>query len=169
MNNQNMQRITSSGMVMGATLSPCGKYRYQLWRVWNPKLPKCLFLMHNPSTADAFIEDPTIRRCINFAKDWGYGGIYVGNLSPYRATDPKDLLKTSQPLIPWENCDHLYQMTLECQIHVLAYGVPVKGILTEQYKDFISAIANWHYLKLTKDNYPCHPLYLKRELTPQQL
>ena len=64
----------------GAIISDCGKYRYQLWRKWDPSLPVVLFIMLNPSQADASEDDPTIRRCINYAKSWGYGGIYVGNL-----------------------------------------------------------------------------------------
>ena len=64
-----------------AVLSDCGNYRYQLHRTWDESLPKCMFMMLNPSTADADIDDNTIRRCIGFAKLWGYGGLMVGNLS----------------------------------------------------------------------------------------
>lgn len=74
----------------GATLSPCGKYRYRLDRFWSGEhaLP---FIMLNPSTADASQDDPTIRRCMGFARDRGFGGIIVTNLFAYRATSPNDM------------------------------------------------------------------------------
>lgn len=84
-------------MDKGAIISGCGKYRYSLWRTWDKKLPKVMFIMLNPSTADAYEDDPTIRRCINFAKSWGYGGIVVGNLFAYRATNPKKLILIDDP------------------------------------------------------------------------
>lgn len=75
----------------GAILSPCGKYRYHLMREWNATLPRTLFVMLNPSTADASLDDPTIRRCMGFARSWGSGGIEVVNLFALRATDPEAL------------------------------------------------------------------------------
>lgn len=103
----------------GAEISPCGTYRYRLWREWrnhpapaqwdmwtnadgSPVVdgagqqlgePKaCVFIMLNPSTADGEQDDPTIRRCAGFAKAWGYDRLEVLNLFAYRATKPKDLL-----------------------------------------------------------------------------
>ena len=64
-------------MVSTATLSPCGVYRYDLTRVWDRQRPLCLFLMLNPSTADAERSDPTVTRCLNYAHAWGYGGQYI--------------------------------------------------------------------------------------------
>lgn len=77
-----------------AILSDCGKYRYVLSRWWDgasKKAQRVVFLMMNPSTADALTDDPTIRKCIGFAKRWGYGGINVINLFAYRSTDPQGL------------------------------------------------------------------------------
>lgn len=149
---------------MGAEISPCGKYRYRLWRIWDESKPFCLFVMHNPSTADAFMEDPTIRRCMGYAKAWGYGGIYVGNLSPYRATDPKDLKDLPfHELYPVDSMYYINEMIEICQMHILAYGNPMEKVLG--YKPNWSQ-TGWHYLKLTKDGNPCHPLYLKKDLTP---
>lgn len=54
--------------------------------------------MLNPSTADENVDDPTIRRCINFAKDWGYGGMYVGNLFAFRTAYPKELKEAGFPV-----------------------------------------------------------------------
>ena len=78
-------------MRKGAIISKDKKHRYRLWRIWDDSLPKALFIMLNPSTADVMLDDPTIRRCIGFAKSWGYGGIYVGNIFSLRSSNPKDL------------------------------------------------------------------------------
>ncbi len=152
----------------GAVLSSCGRFRYKLWRVWDNSKDKVLFLMHNPSTADASMDDPTIRRCIGFARNWGYGGIYVGNLTAFRATNPEDL--KNLPLLTREhddetNIDHIIEMFDLCSLRVMAYGNPVKYIRNLQVpKCFDKTL--WHYLKLTKSGNPCHPLYLPENLKP---
>ena len=74
-----------------AEISPCGLHRYRLTREWAPTLPTIAFVMLNPSTADGEIDDPTIRRCIGFARDLGYGRLHVVNLFTYRATDPREV------------------------------------------------------------------------------
>lgn len=150
-------------MKKGAVISSCGKYRYKLWRVWDHSKPLVLFVMHNPSKADADIDDPTITRCINFAKSWGYGGFYVGNLSAYRATDPKELkvLKASH-LYTSENVDAIYEMEAVTECTVLAYGVTKLNPLVVGFKH----PERLHYITLSKHGFPCHPLYLKKNLTP---
>src|SRR5688572_12557148 len=72
----------------GARFSECGTYRYVLWRQWNEVNGDVAFVGLNPSTADDEKDDPTIRRCIGFAKRWGYGGVVMLNLFAYRATRP---------------------------------------------------------------------------------
>jgi hypothetical protein len=150
----------------GAVISSCGRHRYKLWRVWDKTLQFCMFVMHNPSTADHNHDDPTIRRCIGFAKSWGYGGIFVGNLSPYRATNPSELLHlpSADLLSPIHNIIHTNEMIAECSMHVLAYGNPVrKELIPTRIDDF------WHFLSLTKAGNPGHPLYLKKSLKPQKI
>lgn len=89
--------MSSIGVVIAnAEISDCGKYRYSLTRAWKPKPSLLLWIMLNPSTADATVDDPTIRRCMGFARAWGYGGIEVVNLFAYRATDPKELIGLPQ-------------------------------------------------------------------------
>lgn len=90
----------------GAILSACGTYRYHLWRLWDKALPVMVFVMQNPSTADASHDDPTIRKCIGFAKRHGYGGISVRNIFALRATDERILLTHHDPFGP-ENDAHL--------------------------------------------------------------
>lgn len=149
-------------MEKGATISDCGTYRFRLWRIWDKTKPLCMFVMHNPSTADGMEDDPTIRRCIGFAKAWGYGGLYVGNLSPYRTTNPKVMLGVPiKVLCPVENIEHVKQMASMCFMHVFAYGNPIRKDLMPSYWD-----ERWHCIKLTKDGNPSHPLYLKSGLQP---
>lgn len=145
----------------GAEISECGKYRYKLWRVWDNSKPLVLWVMHNPSKANEVDTDPTITRIINFSKSWGYGGIYVGNLSPYRATNPDDLKGLSwDELVPILNFDAILEMERLCDLIVFAYGVPVKQLRKGCWLD------GGHYLRLTKGGYPEHPLYLKSDLKP---
>ncbi len=82
-----------------AVISDCGRYRYRLTRRWGDG-PLLSFIMLNPSTADAEVDDPTIRRCMGFARRDGYGGIVVGNLYAFRTTKPKALFAADNPLGP---------------------------------------------------------------------
>jgi hypothetical protein len=88
----------------GADISPCGQYRYLLWRAWRERAGEpvdfTLFCMLNPSTADAEDNDPTIRKCMGFADRWGDGGILVANLFALRARLPQALLAHRDPVGP---------------------------------------------------------------------
>ena len=85
---------------MGATFSPCRTWRYSLWRIWQPGKPYVVFIGLNPSTATEVEDDPTIRRCIRYAQDWDYGGLYMLNVFALRSTDPKALYRHSDPKGP---------------------------------------------------------------------
>lgn len=151
----------------GAVLSDCGKYRYRLWRKWDTSKPLVLWVMHNPSKADATESDATIDKITRFTKSWGYGGFYVGNLSPYRATNPENLKGLqNHELFPSENYNHIMDMAFMCDLHVLAHGNPawLKSGMKHDYKKLPKY--SWHYLKLTNSGNPYHPLYLKSNLTP---
>lgn len=84
-------------LVRGATFSADGQYRYRLWRTWMPARPQMVWLMLNPSTADAEVDDPTIRRCKAFARREGCGGVEILNLYGLRATQPRRLLEHPDP------------------------------------------------------------------------
>lgn len=152
----------------GAIISDCGKYRYQLWRIWDDSKPKVMFMMCNPSTANADKDDPTIRRCIGFAKTWGYGGLYVGNLFAFRSSNPKDLLNASDP-IGKENLKHIAEMRDKSQIVVLAWGNSpiVESLLSDTDYAPLQGMKPF-FLELSKNGTPKHPLYLKKELVPKQ-
>ena len=87
----------TDGIFKDAVISECGNYRHALTRIWDRSKEQIMFIGLNPSTADADNDDPTLRRCMNFANDWGYGGLFMLNLFDYRATDPHDLFMTERP------------------------------------------------------------------------
>ena len=78
-------------MKCGARISDDGRYRYLLWRSWGTGSKTMTFVMLNPSTADHEVDDPTIRRCIGFAKREECSELVVVNLFAYRATKPSDM------------------------------------------------------------------------------
>ncbi|MBA4304632.1 MAG: hypothetical protein C0424_10445 [Sphingobacteriaceae bacterium] len=167
-------------MRSSAVISECGKYRFQLTRNWweeGKGLGTCLFVMLNPSNADADHDDPTIRRCIAFAKSWGYDELKVANLLPYRATDPMDLLEAlliGVDMQYMENLSHLGKLMYEAEIVICAWGngsiVQPKKLDAIFFNLFKHPIYKdkLHYLELSKDGVPKHPLYLKGELTPKK-
>ena len=122
-----------------------------------------MFVMLNPSTADEYRDDPTIRRCIGFAKAWGYRTLYVTNLSPLRATDPKELLAAGpEPEgVRRENLENILETALYCQVVVAAWGV--HGAAEGRAGHVIQALeplTEVHCLGLTAAGHPKHPLYV---------
>jgi len=152
--------------VRGAVISDCGKYRYELCRIWQPKAGLVCWVMLNPSTADANIDDPTIRRCMGFTSRWGYGGIIVVNLFALRATNPKELYKADDPVGP-ENFHYVFQASWHAKITIAAWGT--RGTHLNQNRNILNHLTNCHYLALTKDGSPRHPLYLRKDLQPISL
>lgn len=109
----------------GAHFSLCGTYRYRLWRDWPGGSGYATFVMLNPSTADAQHDDPTVRRCIGFAKRWGMAGLSVVNLYALRATDPRELWRASDPVGPL-NDDAIIGAMRNASRVVAAWGVHAK-------------------------------------------
>lgn len=109
---------------MSAVISPCGTYRYRLYRDVSPIVGsgQLLWMMLNPSTADAEQDDPTIRKCIGFTKRLGFSRLAVGNLFAYRATDPKALAKFNGDIVGPDNIAHICAMRDESQAVMFAWG-----------------------------------------------
>lgn len=149
-------------MERGATISPCGLYRYSLWRKWAPG-PMCVFIGLNPSTADATLDDPTIRRCVGFSKTWGFGGLMMLNLFAYRATDPADMKAAKDPIGP-DNDEALHFAHSNTTTVVAAWGA--HGTFQGRDQQVRAMLPRLQYLRLTKDGHPGHPLYLPANLRP---
>ena len=150
-------------MIRAALISQCGAYRYKLSRIWDITVPSLRFVMLNPSTADANLDDPTIRRCIGFGRREGYGGIEVLNLYGYRATKPAALREAADPIGPDNETylDHLGAWTARVGIPiVLAWGVHggERGLYVARRLARLGA--DLRCLGLSRDGHPKHPLYL---------
>lgn len=147
-----------------AIFSKCLCYRYVLRRTWDSALPSVLFVGLNPSTADASVDDPTIRRCRRFAKDWGYGSLVMANLFAYRATKPSVLPHVEDPVGPRNNW-WLTNLSRKINLIVAAWGV--HGTLLARDVEVLAKLSNVHCLGLTKKGFPKHPLYLSATVTPK--
>jgi hypothetical protein len=151
-----------------AYLSQDERYRYWLSRIWDPGKPTLGFVMLNPSTADAFVDDPTIRRCVQFARDWGHGRLIVTNLFAMRATNPRELTTGDLEPIGAENDSYLLDAALICDTLVYAWGnhgtLEGRGAaVVELLRHRLKSLGQEPWcLGLTKKNQPRHPLYLSR-------
>lgn len=163
-----MQQGLFPGTTGGADISSCGRYRYRLWRTWDVLLPQLVWCMLNPSTADAETDDPTLRRCTGYAKDWGYGGVEVVNLFALRATDPRQLLKSSDPVGP-RNVDVITDATCGRRV-VCAWGDGAEWLppeVSQVSRETLRAGARELLcLGTTGRGNPRHPLYLSKHLEP---
>lgn len=149
----------------GACLSPCGRYRYSLRRSLDALgMKQILWVMLNPSTADAAQDDPTIRRCIGYSKAWGFADMVVVNLYAYRSTDPDMLWMADDPVGP-DNDEHIREFAACSDMTVCAWGNP--GPVKDRALHVRGLLSEHHYLRLNKDGSPGHPLYLPKSLTPK--
>lgn len=159
---------------MRALLSQDQRYRYALWRVVPTSLDsehaaeQVLFVMLNPSTADARQDDPTIRRCVGFASTWGYGSLAVANLFALRSPNPAVLGRIEDPVGP-ENDQWIRQLHGESALTVVAWGS--HRFIEDRAERVLRLLdGDVHHLGLTKDGHPRHPLYVAgdTELVPLQ-
>ncbi len=143
-----------------AVISDCGRYRYRLWRKWGEGSP-LLFVMLNPSTADASIDDATIRRCVGFAQRAGFGELEVVNLYAYRATDPDDLRRAGYPVGP-DNDAHIAEAALASAAVCVAWGANTAGLLRSgEVLPMLRGLGVEPLcLRITRSGHPQHPLYL---------
>lgn len=161
-----MTDIANLEMNSGAVISECGQYRYRLWRVWDNTGPRVGFCMLNPSTADAMVDDPTIRRLIGFAKAWGYGGYTVVNLFALRTPKP-GILKTHNAPVGDDNNTHISQVASNVNQMICAWGT--NGRLMNRSDvvfNLISQNTSSMALQINADGSPKHPLYIRSNAMP---
>lgn len=154
-------------MIATAVISADEQYRYNLTRIWDPVLPPLAFGMLNPSKANAFIVDPTVIKCIGFARRLGFGGISVFNLSAYRATKPTELWRAGFPV--GEDNDLWTLKTVEWVAQaggtiVLAWGRnganPKARWRAHTVRHMLRDYDCWQLGPSTKLGQPWHPLML---------
>lgn len=157
-------------MQKGAILDKSGKYRYQLVRQWRENSDNFVnFVLLNPSTADAVLDDPTIKACISFATNWGFDGLYVTNLFAFRATKPEDLKKAADPIGPLNN-NYIQETASKSKMVVFAWGNHGSFMQrNEEVTESLSKTCTPYCIQLLKDGQPKHPLYIKRETRPTAL
>lgn len=152
--------------------SQCRQYRYTLWRDWSALLgcqagmasQYVQFIGLNPSTADETKDDPTIRKCVGFAKRWGYGALCMTNLFAFRATDPKVMKKHPNPS-GQDNIHHLLSVSSGATLVVAAWGTHGEHMNMDlNVREKLNQIGvKLNCLRKTKHGHPEHPLYVPYE------
>jgi hypothetical protein len=150
---------------MSAVISKCERYRYELRREWDDRLPPFVAGMLNPSIADAYVDDPTIVRLMKRARNNGCGSIIVWNLGAGRATRPKEWMAMNDPIGP-ENDRYILNLLIECRSrHGVAFvGWGAHGSFMERNRIALGigsqAGVEFQCLGTTKQGHPRHPLYV---------
>lgn len=141
----------------GAVVSRCGRYRYRLWRTLGPG-PTIAWVGLNPSTANATVDDPTLRRILAFSRGWGFGRVELLNLFAWRATDPRALATAVDPVGP-ETDAHLSQTLGQARTVVACWGT--RGTLNGRNQAIYAMLpSDAQCLGHTRDGHPRHPLYV---------
>lgn len=138
-------------------------YRYKLSRTWDSTKPTILFIGLNPSIANENVDDPTITRCINFAKDWGYGTLLMANLFAFRSTYPKNIYLIDDP-IGKDNDHYLLECVTQSDLIVACWGN--NGTYMNREKVITELVPNLYCLQKNKNGTPHHPLRLPRNIDP---
>jgi hypothetical protein len=149
-------------MKRSAVISDCGTYRYLLTRQIGHNAASAVFIMLNPSVADADMDDPTIRKCAGFAARWDCGEFSVLNLFAFRATDPKDMRKAIDPVGP--DNKQWFRDTLQGTDAMVVCAWGAHG----GYRNQDVAVTRWlrewgitpQAIAITKQGFPQHPLML---------
>ena len=152
------------GWICGATFSRDRVHRYLLWRVWDVSRPLLAWVLLNPSTADETREDPTIRRCIRFAMDWGYGGVETTNIFALRSTAPAALRTARDPVGP-DNDGTLRDLAARHATVVAAWGNHGAWLDRSTRVRELLRCAETRCLGLTSLAQPRHPLYVRASQT----
>jgi hypothetical protein len=147
----------------GAIFSADRRHRYLLWRQWSTPQRLVLFIGLNPSTADETLDDPTIRRCREYAKSWSASGFMIANLFAFRATLPSEMRAFKSP-IGEDNDAWIDAASATAYQTVACWGN--HGDHLQRASQVLPKLVKPGYLKMTKANQPSHPLYLLKSLHP---
>ena len=132
-----------------------------------PEAKACLFVMLNPSKADANVNDATIRKCIRYAKAWGFGKLLVGNLFAFRETDKRVMMNQADPVGP-QNDATLLRLVAQADVTVAAWGAD--GGHMDRDRDVLSMLrlsTALQCLRVNANGTPSHPLHLAENLRYQ--
>ena len=157
------------GVAAGATFSDDDLYRTELYREMADG-PAVLFIGLNPSIAGGLINDPTIVREMGFAKSWGKGVLWKGNLFDFRSTDPSVMRKAAKPCSEGNDLALLAMAKRPAVDLVIAAWGPPGALHNRDFivrKMFHEAGIELHAIAFTDSGYPRHPLYLKGDLLPK--
>jgi hypothetical protein len=147
-----------------------GRYRYLLWRtVEEQATGTVLFIMLNPSTANAKQDDPTLRRCIGYTRRWGFSKLEICNLFAFRTKEPRQLMTARSPIGPVNDL-YIQSAASRAQLIVAAWGS--HGDYLGRGNVVLSLLQpkhTLHVLRLTRSAHPAHPLYLKGNAIPSVL
>jgi len=171
-----VQPVPAPEIHRSAKISDCQSYRFELRRWWRAGPPVC-WIMLNPSTADHRKDDPTIKRIIGFTQRWGYGGLIVVNLYPYRSPSPRDCMEWAgaflgddQPFDPYvrdachENTNYVTNAAAEADLIITAWGAGNQfpmwedNVLESICEDADIDYSQFMCLGKTKGGDPKHPL-----------
>jgi hypothetical protein len=146
-----------------AEFSNCRTYRYALWRTWDESKGKVLFIGLNPSTADEVKDDHTIKRCMSYAKQWGYGGLIMANLFAYRTPYPQELKQSQDPIGP-DNDAWLKRLHQQADIVVAMWGNA--GSFSHRAQAIAQVLPTLLCLQITTQGQPHHTRGLPNGLKP---
>lgn len=149
-----------------ARFSRCKAYRYSLEREWDGGTGHVVFIGLNPSTADHQRDDPTIRRCVRFARDWGFSSMEIVNLFAFRATLPSDLKQAADPIGKYNN-RWIKKAFQRADLTVACWGND--GVYQNRAEKVIRKLPGLHCIDMNQSLQPAHPLYLKANLEPKPI
>lgn len=155
-------------MNRAAIISQCGDYRFSLVREELPLLTSkgmVLFVLNNPSIADAEIDDRTCMKCWRYAQAWGYHRMVFVNTNPHRSTDPDSAIVPPENILQ-ENDTHIRFAAHEANLIICAWGGDAYPDLAARALRVLKCQKPLHVLELSKHGIPKHPLYLKGSLLP---
>jgi hypothetical protein len=144
-----------------AYITPDGKFRYWLSRIWDDNLPTVTFIGLNPSTADAKEDDNTIRKCIAYAKRWDKGGLYMVNLFAFRDTHQTKIWNEPNRVGP-KNNTYLADYAAKSSLVVAAWGN--EGRRFGRSAEVCRLLPSLQCLKVNMSDEPHHPLYLSPDI-----